>query len=69
VLLLRRTVRAFFFLGLAIELSPSTLTVVILAGVSLAQTRKSAPFGKLAELIAVSPIMSEDPGVNRSEIF
>ena len=61
--------RDFFFLGLAIELSPSTLTVVILAGVSLAQTRKSPPFGKVAELIAVSPMMSEEPGVSRSEIF
>jgi hypothetical protein len=45
------------------------LAAVILAGVSLAHTRKSAPLGRLAELIATSPIMSEDPGVSRSEIF
>ena len=45
------------------------LADVILPGVSLAQTRKSEPFVKLAVLIAVSPMISDEPGVSRSEIF
>ena len=65
----RRTTLGFFFRGFGCEISPSTLVVVILAGVSLAQTKKSAPFGRLAELMAMSPMISEDPGVSRSEIF
>jgi len=45
------------------------LAAVIFAGVSFAQTRKSEPLVKVAVLIAVSPTISEEPGVKRSEIF